>query len=53
MYEAPKLERFGSFRDLTLQTTFPKDIVGDDGVPGVGMDCSSTAPAGDIYACRS
>src|SRR5688572_30460354 len=52
MYEAPKLTRFGKFRDLTLQGP-SKNTIGDDLVPGVGMDCSSTANPNDPRACRS
>ena len=39
MYEAPKLEKFGTFRELTLQTG--KNVVGQDITPGWGggMDC--------------
>jgi hypothetical protein len=49
MYEAPKLTRLGTFRDLTLQSG--KRIVGDDLVPGIGMDCDGSAPTGDPAAC--
>jgi len=49
MYEAPKLEKFGSFRQLTLQST--KRIIGDDLIPGIGLDCDGNAPPGDPRAC--
>ena len=49
MYEAPKLTRFGTSRDLTLQGG--KRSIGDDLVPGIGMDCDSSAPSGDPAAC--
>lgn len=45
MYEAPKLEKFGTFRELTLQ----KPLIGGDLQPGWtgGQDCGPT------YGCRS
>lgn len=48
-YEAPKLTRLGTFRELTLQNT--KRTLGDDLIPGIGMDCDSNAPQGDPAAC--
>ncbi|MCC6316872.1 MAG: lasso RiPP family leader peptide-containing protein [Gemmatimonadaceae bacterium] len=54
MYEAPKLEKFGSFRELTLgrnPLATTKRIIGDDLIPGIGMDCDGNAPAGDPRAC--
>jgi hypothetical protein len=51
MYEAPKLERFGTFRDLTQGHTASKTVIGDDLVPGIGMDCDGSAPQGDVNAC--
>lgn len=50
MYESPKLTRLGTFRELTLQAN-TKKVVGNDLVPGIGMDCDGTAPAGDPKAC--
>jgi hypothetical protein len=50
MYEAPKLERFGAFRDLTLQG-YGKLVIGDDLIPGVGLDCNDQVPATDPRAC--
>jgi hypothetical protein len=50
MYESPKLTRLGTFRLLTLQAG-TKRVVGDDLVPGIGMDCDNNAPAGDPRAC--
>ena len=49
MYEAPKLTRLGTFRELTLQSG--KRTIGDDLVPGIGMDCDVNAPTGDAAAC--
>jgi hypothetical protein len=51
MYEAPRLEKFGTFRDLTRQG-LGKTIIGDDAVPGIGLDCNpnTTDP---VLACRS
>jgi hypothetical protein len=48
MYEAPKLEKFGTFRELTLQTG--KTTVGGDLQPGWsgGLDCNPTT-----FGCRS
>lgn len=54
MYEAPKLEKFGSFRELTLNrypSTNTKRVIGDDLIPGIGMDCDGSAPVGDPTAC--
>ena len=48
-YEAPKLTKFGTFRELTLQGG--KRSIGDDLVPGIGMDCDTSASAGDPAAC--
>jgi len=51
MYEAPTLEKFGTFRDLTRQTVSSKTVIGDDLIPGVGLDCSNTVPSTDPAAC--
>jgi hypothetical protein len=54
MYQAPVLERFGSFRELTLQNRGPnntKTTLGDDLIPGVGLDCDPNAPQSDPKAC--
>jgi hypothetical protein len=52
MYESPKLEKFGSFRELTLQTAYPtKTTLGDDLIPGIGLDCDPNAPSTDPIAC--
>jgi len=51
MYESPKLEKFGSFRELTLQTYPTKRTIGDDLIPGIGLDCDPNAPASDPIAC--
>ena len=51
MYEAPKLERFGAFRDLTLQG-YGKTQIGDDQIPGVGLDCNPNVPATDPRSCN-
>ena len=53
MYEAPKLEKFGTFRELTL-TVGPnttKRVIGDDLIPGIGRDCDGNAPSSDPRAC--
>ena len=50
MYESPKLERFGTFRDITRQG-LGKSVVGQDLVPGVGLDCNPNTPAGDPRSC--
>ncbi len=50
MYSTPKMERFGTFRELTLQTN-TKRIIGDDLIPGIGLDCDGNAPPGDPKAC--
>lgn len=53
MYEAPKLEKFGTFRELTLvrNPNNTKRVIGDDLIPGIGMDCDGNAPQGDPKAC--
>ena len=51
MYEAPKLEKFGTFRQLTLGPGAGKNKVGDDLIPGVGLDCDGKAPPGDPRGC--
>lgn len=54
MYEAPKLTRMGTFRELTLASNPAlafKRTIGDDLIPGVGMDCDGGAPQGDPTAC--
>ena len=54
MYQTPTLEKFGKFRELTLQRPpGSKNVIGDDLVPGVGLDCSNTASPTDPRACRS
>ena len=50
MYTSPRLERFGTFRDVTLQTG--KTVIGDDLVPGIGNDCNPNPNSGPA-ACRS
>ena len=50
MYESPKLTRLGTFRDLTLQGN-TKRVIGDDLIPGVGMDCDDTVSSTDPKAC--
>ena len=53
MYQAPKLEKFGTFRQLT-QTRVNgsgKTAIGDDLIPGIGLDCNPHAPVGDPTAC--
>lgn len=54
MYETPKLTRMGTFRELTLQRNPAlalKNTIGDDLIPGIGMDCDGSAPQGDPAAC--
>ena len=51
VYEAPRLERYGTFRDLTLGGTPSKTAVGNDLIPGVGIDCDLNAPPGDPLSC--
>ncbi|MBC7896945.1 MAG: lasso RiPP family leader peptide-containing protein [Cytophagaceae bacterium] len=51
MYVSPRLTRWGTFRDLTLARGNTKRMVGDDLIPGIGMDCDSGAPSGDLKAC--
>ena len=52
MYESPKLEKFGSFRELTLQVNNGnKKVIGDDLIPGVGLDCDGSAPSTAPNAC--
>ncbi len=52
MYQTPTLVRFGTFRELTRQTsTATKRTIGDDLIPGIGMDCDGSAAQGDPAAC--
>lgn len=54
MYETPKLEKFGNFRELTLARNplaTTKRVIGDDMIPGIGMDCDGNARPGDPAAC--
>lgn len=53
MYESPKLEKFGNFRELTLNRLpyATKRVIGDDMIPGIGMDCDGNARPGDPAAC--
>ncbi len=52
MYQTPKLEKFGSFRELTMQSRYAtKRTIGDDLIPGIGMDCDPNAPSTDPIAC--
>jgi hypothetical protein len=52
MYEAPRLEKFGRFRDLTLQYQ-SKTVAGNDLALPNGHDCDPLAPSTDPLACRS
>jgi hypothetical protein len=49
MYEAPKLVKYGSFRELTKQPG-PKSVIGGDLTPGWtgGLDCDPNGAG-----CRS
>lgn len=49
-YESPRLERFGTFRQLTQQDTSSKTVIGDDLVPGIGLDCDPNPNSG-VLAC--
>jgi hypothetical protein len=52
MYTTPELVKFGTFRELTLQSpNNVKRTIGDDLVPGIGLDCSTTVPTSDPRAC--
>lgn len=51
MYQAPTLERFGSFRELTLQRYPTKRSLGDDLIPNIGLDCDPNAAPTDPIAC--
>ncbi len=54
MYESPKLEKFGSFRELTLQAgSLGKTVIGDDLVPGIGLDCNPDPNSGRAACLRS
>jgi hypothetical protein len=53
MYQAPKLEKFGTFRQLT-QTKINasgKSAIGDDQIPGIGLDCNPRVPPSDPTGC--
>jgi len=49
-WASPRLERFGTFRELTQQGTSSKTVIGDDLVPGVGLDCDPNPNSGAM-AC--
>jgi hypothetical protein len=53
MYQAPKLEKFGTFRQLTQAQggVSGKKVIGDDLIPGIGLDCNGNAPPGDPTGC--
>ena len=48
-YQSPRLTRFGRLRDLTQQS-MGKTVIGDDLVPGIGMDCNPD-PSSGVNAC--
>ncbi|MBV6521087.1 MAG: hypothetical protein MNPFHGCM_01210 [Gemmatimonadaceae bacterium] len=53
MYQAPKLEKFGTFRQLTqgrINAT-GKTKIGDDMIPGIGLDCNPRVPPTDPTGC--
>ncbi|MFN8571941.1 MAG: lasso RiPP family leader peptide-containing protein [Gemmatimonadaceae bacterium] len=50
MYQAPKLEKFGTFRQLTLGR-LGKTVIGDDAIPGIGLDCNPNVPPSDPTGC--
>ena len=50
MYQAPTLEKYGTFRQLT-QFSRNKDHIGDDLIPGIGLQCNAKAPPSDPIAC--
>ncbi len=52
MYSTPTLEKFGSFRELTLQNRYPnKRTLGDDLIPNIGLDCDASLPPTDPAGC--
>jgi hypothetical protein len=54
MYEAPEIQRFGTFRELTLAKRAPKygkSVIGDDQIPGIGLDCNPNVPPSDPRGC--
>ena len=58
MYVSPKLERFGSFRELTLQQpNFPptsnKTTAGNDAWVGYGLCTPDPDLPGGVAGCRS
>ena len=55
MYEAPKLEKFGSFRELTLTPAVPKGktVVGTDLWVSAGMCTNNPDFPGGPGECRS
>ncbi len=51
MYETPRIEKFGSFRELTLQT-WGKTTPGMDIIPGTGNMCNPQPDVpGGITSC--
>jgi len=53
MYQAPKLEKFGTFRQLTQGkiNASGKSAIGDDAIPGIGLDCNPRVPPSDPTGC--
>ncbi len=53
MYQAPKLEKFGTFRQLTQTriNSSGKTSIGDDAIPGIGLDCNPRVPPSDPTGC--
>ena len=55
MYQAPKLEKFGTFRQLTQGqlgiAATGKTVIGDDAIPGIGLDCNPRVPPSDPTGC--
>lgn len=53
-YEAPTLQRFGTLRQLTRQFGNPaartKTVIGEDLIPGIGLDCDPDPNSGPL-AC--
>lgn len=51
MYQAPRLEKFGTLREMTRGLYPGKTQIGDDQIPGIGLDCNPRVPPSDPTGC--
>jgi hypothetical protein len=51
MYTTPALTKFGTLREITKGAFHSKSVIGDDMIPGIGLDCNPNAHPGDPTGC--